>query len=168
MNMKLFDNETSGAEFSNCGKYRYSLWRIWDFSKPKAMCIGLNPSKANADKNDNTINLLIHMLRLLDYGGFYMTNLFAFISSNPDDLLTCDDPMGENEWKLREIHAKCDVVITCWGDFKQAEKRRQEVMAQYPNTLCFGINKNGTPFHPRAMNYKGLINSPMLSKYSCP
>ena len=56
----LFDNNDSGAEFSKCGKYRYKLWRIWDRKLKLAMCIGLNPSKANSNKNDATINILIH------------------------------------------------------------------------------------------------------------
>jgi hypothetical protein len=27
----------AGADFSECGKYRYKLWRIWDENKPLAM-----------------------------------------------------------------------------------------------------------------------------------
>src|SRR5947209_5519102 len=117
--MNLFDNN-SGAEFSPCRKYRYKLWRIWDDSLPKAMCIGLNPSTANEGKNDQTINYLRMMLSNLGYGGFYMMNLFAWISSKPQDLLTCSDPIGENEDKLKEVEAICEDVIVCWGAFKQA------------------------------------------------
>ena len=72
--MNLFDNN-SGAEFSKCGKYRYKLWRIWNTELKLAMCIGLNPSTANANKNDQTISYLIKMLSILGYGGFYMMNL---------------------------------------------------------------------------------------------
>lgn len=157
--------QPAGAEFSECGKYRYKLWRIWDESKPLAMCIGLNPSKANAKKNDNTIDVLTRMLTKLGYGGFYMMNLFAWISSKPEDLLTCDDSLGENENKLQEVEAICQDVIACWGAFKQAENRIKEVLPRYPNAKCFGVNKNCTPFHPRAMSYKGLLNSPSLIQY---
>ena len=162
---ELFVNENSGAAFSDCRKYRYALWRIWNPELPKAMCIGLNPSTANASKNDNTINILIRMLTVLGYGGFYMTNLFAWISSKPEDLLTCADPIGENDSKLKEVEAICDEVIVCWGNFKQAENRIKEVLSNFPNAKCFGINKNGTPYHPRAMSYKGKINSPELINY---
>lgn len=164
--MNLFDNNT-GAEFSTCGKYRYKLWRIWNNDLPKAMCIGLNPSTANASKNDNTINILIRVLSSLGYGGFYMTNLFAFISSQPEDLLTCDNPLGENDFKLKEVEVMCQDVIACWGNFKQAEERIKAVLPQYPNAKCFGINQNGTPYHPRALSYKGLLNSPQLINYIC-
>lgn len=162
---ELFVN--SGAEFSECGKYRYKLWRIWDKDKPKAMCIGLNPSTANATKPDATIRILISVLTKLGYGGFYMVNLFAIISSKPEVLLSCPDPLGDNENKLQEAAALCSDIIVCWGNFKQAGERIKEVLPRYPNAKCFGWNKNWTPFHPRALNYiKGGLDNPELFFYS--
>jgi hypothetical protein len=161
--MDLFEN--NGAEFSMCGKYRYKLWRIWDDSLPIAMCIGLNPSTANAEKNDATISILKRMLSKLGYGGFYMMNLFAFISSNPNDLLTCADPIGDNNNQLKQVETICSDVIACWGSFKQAKNRIDEVVVNYPNCKCFGTNKNGTPFHPLALMYNGTQKTPMLINY---
>lgn len=157
--------EDNGAEFSECGKYRYKLWRIWDSKLPLAMCVGLNPSTANARKDDPTIGVLKRMLKKLGYGGFYMMNLYAFISSKPADLLTCSDPLGDNESKLREVELLCNDVIACWGNFKQATDRITQVYPNYPNCKCFGINKNGTPFHPLAMMYNGTQNIPQLIKF---
>lgn len=161
--MDLFNN--SGAEFSRDKKYRYKLWRIWDDTLPLAMCIGLNPSKANAEKNDPTINNLIKILSILGFGGLYMTNLFAWISSNPEDLLTCKDPIGDNDIKLKEVQLICEDVILCWGAFKQAEKRINEVLPNFPNAKCFGKNKNGTPCHPLALMYNGSVKRPQLIFY---
>lgn len=167
MNQQKIFGLNSGAEFSECGKYRYKLWRIWDEEKPLAMCIGLNPSTANANKNDTTIQYLIKMLTILGYGGFYMTNLFAIISSKPEVLLTCHDPLGENDVKLWEARLLCDDVIVCWGNFKQAQERIKTVLPRYPDALCFGINANGTPFHPLAMMPRNGRdpNNPILQKY---
>jgi len=157
----------SGAEFSECGRYRYKLWRVWDGeTKPIAMCIGLNPSTANGVKNDPTITNLAKMLKSLGYGGFYMMNLFAWISSNPDELLTCNDPLGENDSKLNEVAAICDDVIVCWGSFKQSQDRIAQVLPKYPFAKCFGRNKDGSPFHPLAMMYKGLVNKASLITYT--
>lgn len=166
--MNLFGDNSSGAEFSPCGKYRYKLWRVWDDTKPKAMCIGLNPSTANANKNDTTITYLIKMLTILGYGGFYMTNLFAYISSKPDDLLTCADALGENNSKLKEVEDICDDVIICWGSFKQARERIKEVLPNYPKAKCFGVTANGNPFHPLAMMPRNgrNPNEPELFLYS--
>jgi hypothetical protein len=155
----------AGAEFSECGRYRYQLWRIWDESLPKVMCIGLNPSKASTVKNDNTITILSIILKKLGYGGFYMMNMFAWISSNPKDLLSCYDPIGDNTVRLQDVATGCQEVIFCWGNFKQAEARINHVVPMFPAAKCFGHNKNGTPFHPRAMSYKGLLKSPELIQY---
>lgn len=155
----------AGADFSECGRYRYKLWRIWDENLPLAMCIGLNPSTANATKTDPTITNLIKMLKLLGYGGFYMMNLFAWISSKPNDLLTCNDAIGDNDKKLKEVAAICDEVIVCWGNFKQADERIKEVLPMFPDAKCFGVTNSGKPFHPLAMMYAGLTNEPKLSKY---
>ena len=162
--MDLFGNNDTGADFSPCGKYRYKLWRIWDPDKPRAMCIGLNPSTANHEKNDATIRYLIQMLTVLGYGGFYMTNLFAIISSKPEVLLTCADPLGDNDLKLDEVAAICDDVIFCWGNFRQAKDRIEAVKPKFKRAKCFGFNANGTPFHPLAMMPRNGRdpNSPVL------
>ncbi|PHM62792.1 DUF1643 domain-containing protein [Xenorhabdus ishibashii] len=43
------------SAISEDGLYRYDLWRVWDESKPNVMFIGLNPSTADHEINDNTI-----------------------------------------------------------------------------------------------------------------
>lgn len=156
----------NGAEFSPCGRFRYKLWRIWDEDKPKAMCIGLNPSTANATKNDPTITHLSKALNKLGYGGLYMTNLFALISSKPEALLTTDDCLGDNEIKMAEVRLICKDVIVCWGAFQQATKRIEGVLPRYPDALCFGKNADGTPEHPLySLVYKKNKSELKLIKY---
>ncbi len=154
-----------GAEFSPCGRYRYKLWRIWNKELPIVMCIGLNPSTANATQTDPTITNLTAMLKLLGYGGFYMTNLFAWISSKPSNLLTCEDSLGDNDAKLKEVAAMCSEVIFCWGAFKEAEERIKQVVPRFPDAKCFGFTKSGRPFHPLALMYAGLTKEPKLIRY---
>lgn len=148
----LFDNNT-GADFSQDGKYRYRLWRIWDESKPLVMCIGLNPSKANSSKNDQTISYLIKMLCKLGYGGFYMMNCWAYITPKPELLVTNDLTDEWNNNMITVTASKCEDVIFCWGGFKiiREKGRDKELIEMFPNAKCFGKNRNGTPFHPLAM-----------------
>ena len=155
-NQDLFGESNSGASFSICGNYRYSLWRIWDESKPLVMCIGLNPSTANRDKDDTTIRYLKKMLPILGYGGFYMMNCWAFISSNPTRLLAHrfdKVPCDYNNEVISLTAQKCTDTIFCWGNFKLVYEsgRDKELIEMFPNGKCFGFNKNGTPFHPLAM-----------------
>ena len=46
---------TSGAVFSDCQRYRYRLWRTWDSSKKPLVMVMLNPSIADAEQNDPTV-----------------------------------------------------------------------------------------------------------------
>ena len=163
--MDLFGKNNNGAEFSNCNKYRYKLWRIWDESRPKAMCIGLNPSTASGANNDPTITHLSLMLKRLGFGGLYMTNLYAFITPNPKDLLVCPDPIGENDIILSNVRELCDEVIVCWGSFKMSKDRIDQVLPRFPNAKCLGVNNDGSPYHPLAMMYKGLTKRPKLIDY---
>lgn len=142
----LFEN--NGALFSPCKKYRYRLWRIWDETKPLVMCIGLNPSTANGEKNDPTITNLIKAFKKINYGGFYMMNLFAFVSSKPASLLLCPDPLGENDVHLNAVKNICSEVVFCWGTFPEATQRIKHVELNFLNAKCFGKNANGTPEHP--------------------
>nr|WP_252726063.1 DUF1643 domain-containing protein [Acinetobacter indicus] len=52
-----------GAEISECSKYRYSLWRIWDKDKPIFTFIGLNPSTADHVQDDPTITRCINFAK---------------------------------------------------------------------------------------------------------
>jgi hypothetical protein len=139
-----------GAEFSECGKYRYCLRRIWDTNLPFAMCIGLNPSTANSKDDDATIRNLCDLLSKSGYGGLFMMNLFAFISSNPDDLRSCPDPLRDNDIWIHAMSSRCDDVIFCWGAFKQADYRAKKLISKFPEALCFGKTVSGKPMHPLA------------------
>jgi hypothetical protein len=143
MNDKLF-----GADFSECRKYRYALWRIWDQSKPKVMFIGLNPSTANEFSDDPTIRRVKSMARNWGFGGVYMANLFAFVTAYPDQLLKCADPVNGNDLWLSNIAAHCDEVIFAWGSFKEAQERAKKVIEMFPHAKALHINKNGSPKHP--------------------
>lgn len=137
-----------GAIFSGDRKYRYALFRMWDINLPSIMFIGLNPSTANEVNNDPTIRRVIKFAFDWGYGAVCMMNLFALISPNPADLLTCDDPVGENDKWLGNTATKCDAIVFCWGAFPEARERAKKIMAMFPNSICLGINKDGSPKHP--------------------
>ena len=157
--------DNNGAEFSPCGKYRYQLWRIWDEALPTIAFIGLNPSTANADKNDPTIRIIISVSKQLGYGGVFMYNLFSIISSKPEILLSNEDLQKNNQWYLDEILTQCKDVCFAWGSFKQIGNRANEIVTLFDNALCLGKTKSGAPLHPLALMYNGTQNNPKLIKY---
>lgn len=145
---ELFDNEHTGAEFSTNRKYRYALWRIWDKDKPLIMFIGLNPSTANETEPDNTIQRVKSIVKYNGGGGFYMMNLFAYVSTDPEKLLLPEATDVLNDTILKRIAGKCEKIVFAWGSFKQAQARAEEVVKMFPGAYALHINKNGSPKHP--------------------
>lgn len=144
--MNLFGND-SGAIFSEDRKYRYALWRSWN-GLPRVMFIGLNPSTANENEDDPTIRRVIRFARDWGYGGVFMMNLFGIVSSNPKYLLTCPDPIGDNDKYLELYSQSSKEIVFAWGNFKEAEQRAKEIVAKFKFATCLGRNANGTPKHP--------------------
>lgn len=145
MQEKLF-----GADFSECRHYRYRLWRIWDTALPRIMFIGLNPSKAGEFNDDPTIRRVVNIAKNLGYGGVYMMNCFAYISTDPKLLKI--NPMSK-EWNdnmLTITASKCADVIFAWGNFEivKSTGRDLELIEMFPNAKALHINKNGSPKHP--------------------
>jgi hypothetical protein len=150
MSTHEFNLPDNGAAFSDCRNYRYALWRIWDVTKPKVMFIGLNPSTANETTDDATIRRVKTIAKNLGYGGIYMMNCFAYISTDPKLLKT--NPMSK-EWNdnmLTVTASKCADVIFAWGNFDivKTTGRDVELIEMFPNAKALQINKNGSPKHP--------------------
>ncbi len=139
----------SSAEFSPCRKYRYTLKRVWDESKPMVQFIGLNPSTANENENDATVRRCINFAASWGYGGMFMTNIFSYVSTNPDDLKTSGENTNKNDAALIETAAQCTLVVFAWGaSFKQHQERMNEVKKMFPGASCIKISKTGEPCHP--------------------
>ncbi len=138
-----------GAHFSDCRIYRYSLWRIWDDTKPYVMFIGLNPSTADEIENDRTINRCIHYARQWGYGGIYMANLFAFRTKSPKVMKAATDPIGpDNDDWLKKLARKAEIVVAAWGDDGAFLERSTNVRKLIPNLNCLKVNNSGEPAHP--------------------
>ena len=102
--MKRRKFSKSGAVFSDCRKYRYALWRMWNEHMPIAMIIGLNPSTADQTRNDPTITRCINFASSWGYGGVCVTNLFGFRATAPTELKAHHDPIGkENDAWVHEM-----------------------------------------------------------------
>lgn len=134
------------AIFSDCGQYRFSLSRTWSGGATLQL-IGLNPSTANAESDDPTIRRIITLAKSNGYGGIVMTNLFPFITAYPKELLADDHYISRNDFVLKAVKIDCEDVCFCWGNFNFPE-RIYSVVEMFPDALCFGKNKNGSPKHP--------------------
>ena len=143
-----------GAIFSEDRRYRFALWRIWRPNKTLLMAIGLNPSVAGEVKDDPTITRLMSRAFKAGYGGFLMSNLYAFVSTNPDKLLNNANAVGElTDYYIKEMVELSDRQLCGWGSFKAVAQRADEVFKMLTNPVCLGFNIDGNPKHPLYIGY---------------
>ena len=168
MELKLFDN---GADFSDCRKYRYTLWRTWNIDKPKIMFLGLNPSTADEQANDLTLVRVLNFSNSWGYGSLVVINLFARISTSPRLLKSSSNPIGLfnnfelktniKDWSENEF---CDLWLG-WGvngsfmkrdrnilkDIKKYSEKKMQNFTKAQMPLAIGLTKAGHPRHPLYM-----------------
>jgi hypothetical protein len=146
----------STAIISPCELYRYELRRIWDFGKPQLVVCMLNPSTADAEKNDMTISTLIRFATLWGYGGILVVNFCAFRASKPKDMWKAKDPAGPENHDyvraaLRYASENGGRALAAWGAVEHVDSvfmREAEIWKV--ELLCLGLTKGGNPKHPAA------------------
>src|SRR5258708_39445492 len=110
----------SQADLSPDRLYRYTLRRTWDSTLPQILFIGLNPSTADAQRDDPTLRRCIGFARRWGYGQLVVGNLFAFRATRPTELRSCADPIGtDNDSWLQTLAASAGCVVVAWGTHGQ-------------------------------------------------
>lgn len=141
-----------GAVISNGGLYRYGLSRIWNEEGKKVMFMMLNPSTADAEKDDPTTRRCINYAKSWGYGGLYVGNLFAYRSTKPEGLFKVFDPVGpENDYWISVMAQRSYIVVCAWGNKRIIEKMRPEhrPLDFVDNSLYYlELSKDGIPKHP--------------------
>ena len=139
----------SGAVFSDCRKFRYALWRMWDEDKPHVMIIGLNPSTADEKVNDPTITRCINFARSWGFGGVCVTNLFGFRATSTTQLKAHHDPIGkENDAWVHEMAKGAAITVAAWGNHGKFLNRSLDIFPSLDQLHCIKMNKSGEPAHP--------------------
>lgn len=137
-----------GATISDCGLYRYALWRIWDKTKPLVLWIMHNPSTADADKDDPTIRRIIGFTKSWGYGGFYVGNLSPYRATNPNELEKLSYKIlvpAENTSAIDEMKRKCELhVLACGVPVKPLQK----LPITGSDYHYLELTKEGYPRHP--------------------
>jgi hypothetical protein len=142
------------AVISECQSYRYLLVREWLPGQPSINWIMLNPSTADARRDDATIRRCLQFSRAWGYGRMVVTNLFAFRATDPEALKMDADPVGpDNDEFLLATAAAAKTVVLGWGTHGEYRARGAEVcqlLKDFP-LKCLGVTNGGFPRHPLFM-----------------
>lgn len=164
----------SSAKISDCGTYRYELIREWSTSElaPDTVKEGqvvfclLNPSTADAVKDDRTITRCVGFAQDWEYSRLVVVNLYAYRTPNPDDLPNCSDPVGESNDKYILKYAKdAALFVVGWGTKIPTRIRQNDVLDMLRSynieVYALGVNDDGTPKHPSRLS-KNAVPRPYI------
>ncbi|MEM8928016.1 MAG: DUF1643 domain-containing protein [Bacteroidota bacterium] len=151
-------SSNSGAIFSTDKKERFVLWRKWEGSKPLILFIGLNPSIANDTKTDPTTKRIISHSKRWGFGGCFLMNCFALVTTDPKKLTPSGDWQQNLKW-LDTIAPLCTEVVFAWGQHVLVKTlgRDNYFQKRFPNAKCMGTNLDGSPKHPLYLPYSSKL-----------
>lgn len=150
------------AVLSDCGRYRHILRRSWDIARPGVTFVMLNPSTADAEKDDPTVRKCIGFADRLGYGHLNVVNLFDFRATKPADLKAAGYPCSPDSWHwIAKSISECPDVICAWGA-NARDTFRTTVVFEYVRYLSPGriralrLLADGTPEHPLMIPYAAV------------
>ncbi|MFC7261511.1 DUF1643 domain-containing protein [Streptomyces lutosisoli] len=142
------------ASLSDCGAYRYLLVREWADSGRTAVFVLLNPSTADADRDDATTRRCIRYAQDWGCSGAWIVNLYAWRATRPAALWTADDPVGPGNDKFLRAAASTATdsggpLVAGWGT--EARPDRISAVLNLPgleSLSALAVTQSGQPHHP--------------------
>jgi hypothetical protein len=163
-NIRGFDFESTTAngltravEFSPDRVYRYALWRVWGKGTRRLVVIGLNPSTADAERDDRTIRRCMAFAQREGCDGLVMLNLFAVRTKDPKIMKAHAEPIGARNDRALVHYATtgATIVLAAWGRHGSHLDRARDVCGTLKRAgvrlMCLGTTGNGAPRHPLYM-----------------
>lgn len=156
------------ALLSADGLHRLRLDRDVQESGPVFAYFGINPSTADAAKDDPTVKKLRGFTRVNGGSRFIVANVFSYRSAKVQVLKNVD-VQDCNTWEslqhLFAIIREADVLVPMWGDVAKVSARHrgtvlallillEQMATLYGKPLLhFGTTDGGSPRHPLFLPY---------------
>jgi hypothetical protein len=166
------DGTVASAVFDEREEYRYLLTRdfVPETGLGSVTFIMLNPSTADALKNDPTITRCSNFAKAWGYSRLEVVNLFALRSTDPSRLKTAEDPTGgfTNDSHIVDSVRESEMTVLAWGAGGKLHGQGDRVLRLLERTLMrsgsvtstcsrrllegwlhvLGLTKHGEPRHP--------------------
>lgn len=166
MAVDLFGNGEAMARMavlSDDGRFRYRLQRDWRAELGRVVWIMLNPSTADAERDDPTLRRCIAFTRAWGYGALTVVNLYPLRSPHPRDLRTWLREGGGFEVVRNLEHHVVpaarggDLVIAAWGaaggNLSWPRLAGETLTARGIALHHLGLTAGGYPKHPLARGH---------------
>lgn len=165
------------AVLSPCGLFRYRMGRgpfnVLPLLEPAADGVhelrgkvigffGVNPSRADANRDDNTSKKWIGFCKRWGAERYIAGNVFAYRATDVTELATVDDPFGPDIGDhTTDIINEADILVPCWGDTSKVPAKLQfafdilldALVSSGKPVMHFGLTKAGDPAHPLMLAY---------------
>lgn len=139
------------ALFSPCRRYRYELWDRPVRDSGYCMWLMLNPSTADAFKNDPTVERCRRFSMAWGHENYAVANLFAWRATDPRDMKAKADPVGpENDARILAMAQGADRIVCAWGahgTFLHRARAVRRLLRDFP-LQALALTRAGEPGHP--------------------
>lgn len=152
--------------FSADRTHRVTLFRYWGDVDDYALGICMNPSGADEEASDPTVDGMVKRAREhWGVGAFFQMNVMTIRGTYSSDLpkaVLVNVP--ENDEWIRRLAPKARLVVVGWGNPGHKSGRGPEVakllraICDPSKVFCFGHNQNGSPVRPLYQR----LNAPLL------
>lgn len=164
MKFKHLEEVTAVPIFSPCGSFRYQLCLTnTSIEGSKTACVIMqNPSVANAEYADKSVQFLEKLIFQKDYKEFeninkiIIVNQFAYVQTN--NFTGEEHHVGaENDTHIKKAIENADIVIVAWGKDNPYQSRKSTInaiLSEFPNKPVMQTKK-----HPSRGTYTNFIES---------
>ena len=119
------------AVFTNAGRHRVKLGRVWDLRRPVLVVVMLNPSRADHEKDDPTVRRVVAFAKHHGYGGILILNLYTLIATDPQTLRAWPCPPDLHDPEAQHVDPESGS-----GDYRQIQGA-DEVFEWATDNLAF-------------------------------
>ena len=152
--------------------HRFTLRRAWARG-PSILWMGINPSYADAERDDPTILREIGFSYRWGFGSLIKVNWYSFVTPWPHELkkwLAKRPYQKDNVDFVRQEIQRADTCVAAWGNLIVGADLDRMMQTMFdgamPDWKCIGTTKSGAPTHPLARGLHRVPDSAQMQDWT--